>query len=92
MPEARLPHDWSEEGLMNKTRRYSNTILENDSEDLQFWFGSSLVLEMLLIAEFSRISISLLAYCPSDAGNFRDFLLSSNYKGFPSQRKLINDT
>ncbi len=81
MLDERLPHEWSEEALLNKARRYSTTMFVHDREDWQFGFWSSFVLEMLLRAVFARISISLLA----DGKNWNNILYAAGRK--PTESK-----
>lgn len=55
------PHDWSKEALLAKAQRYAEVMLEQQRDEWQFGFWSSLVLEHLVRAAVANISPALLA-------------------------------
>jgi predicted RNA-binding Zn-ribbon protein involved in translation (DUF1610 family) len=58
---APLPHEWSQDALLNKAQRYADTMLEQDRDSWKFGFWSALTLEMLARAALTAISPTLIA-------------------------------
>jgi hypothetical protein len=57
----KVAHVWSKDAFLNKAQRYANLMVEQDKNDWQFGFWSSLTLEMLIKATFANISPTLVA-------------------------------
>jgi len=61
MTAEKLPHEWSNESLINKAQRYASILVAQDKTKWQFGFWSALTLEMVSRAALARVSPTLLA-------------------------------
>lgn len=74
-------HDWAPEALLKKAQRYAEIMIEQERENWQFGFWSSLVLEHIVRAAVAGVSPVLLA----DAKDWNNLYYALGHKPTPAR-------